>query len=113
MLDELEREGCPSRRTATFRPCERKSVITKLKAKLVAESEELQLMHISCDGDGATVEMTAAGLGVIRTAVESWLQGSEDFGVHPQSSRLPKRSLGKRDRTSAEIWFWGPCYYAP
>ncbi|GEM_PF-2335171 len=37
----------------------------------------------------------------------SWLAGAEDFGVSPRHSSHKTIDLGKLDRESGELWFWG------
>jgi hypothetical protein len=41
-VDELKIEGCPSKRTLTFRPSKRTHGIMSLKLLLVSESDDLQ-----------------------------------------------------------------------
>lgn len=70
-------------------------------------------MSIRHDKETAAIEMTDQGLGLMTDAITSWLGGAEDFGIAPDHSGLKPKQLGKLDRESAELWFWGPGYYAP
>jgi hypothetical protein len=112
-LTELQQDTSPTRRTLTFKDCSRKSALCKLKLILVQQRDDLAIMSIRCDREGATIEMTSDGLALLASAVASWLAGAEDFGVSPRHSKLKPKELGKLDRESAELWFWGPGYYAP
>ena len=70
-------------------------------------------MSIRRAGDCATVEMTDKGLGLMIHAFAVWLDGGEDFGISPGHSDLKWKELGKLDRESGELWFWGPSYDGP
>ena len=112
-LTELKGATCPSRRTLTFTTGSRKQPIRNLKLMLVADTEDLKVMHISHTADTATIKMTQCGLSLILNAVTSWLAGGEDFGVSPLHASLKPKQLGKLDKESGELWFWGPGYFAP
>jgi hypothetical protein len=112
-LDEMQLEGCPSKRTLTFRPTERRGSVTTLRLLLIAESSDLRVMNIACDRNIATIQMTAIGRHIIQSGILNWLDGLEDFGVSAGHSTLKRRELGKLDHTSAELWFWGPTFDSP
>ncbi len=112
-LDELQAEGCDSQRALTFRPSQRDRSIGTLRLRLVAPTNELRVMNISCEPGTATIEMTPVGLPLVRHAVSAWCDGGEDFGVSPAHANLKKRELGIQDTTSGELWFWGPGYAGP
>jgi hypothetical protein len=112
-LTELKRQTCPVRRSLTFNGCSRRLALRELKLMLVPEREDLRIMNIRHDADTGTIEMTDAGLALMTDAVASWLVGGEDFGVSPRHSSLKPNQFGKLDKTSGELWFWGPGYYAP
>ena len=112
-LDELQTEGCDSQRKLTFRPSRRNRSITALRLRLVAPTNELRVMNISCGPGTATIEMTPAGLPLVRHAVAVWCDGGEDFCVSPRHANLKKRELGIKDTASGELWFWGPGYDGP
>ena len=112
-LAELKGQTCPARRTLTFHPCTRKLSLRELKLVFVREREDLRIMNIRHDANTGTIEMADAGLTLITDAVASWLAGAEDFNVSPRHSSLKPRQLGKLDKASGELWFWGPGYYAP
>jgi hypothetical protein len=112
-LTELQQQPVPARLTITFKACSRKSALHKLKLMLVPQRDDLAIMSIRCERDGATIEMTSHGLALLASAVESWIAGAEDFGVSPPYSKRKPKELGKLDRESAELWFWGPGYWAP
>jgi hypothetical protein len=109
-LEELESEGPPSHRTLSLRPSRRKRSVSALRLRLVAESEQLRVMNISCTRAVVTIEMTQAGLSVIRDAITDWGNGAGDFGISSRHTGLKKRQLRPRDVTSGELWFWGPAY---
>ena len=67
-------------------------------------------MNISQANAIVTVEVTLAGLEIVRDAIIAWGDGTEDFGISPGHSDLKKRQLGARDLASGELWFWGPRY---
>ena len=112
-LSELQNSSCPAQRTLTFRPCSRRRPLLRLIFAVVPERDDLKVMSIRRAAETATIEMTAEGLRLIVEAVTSWLAGAEDFGISPDRSSLKRKQLGKLDRESAELWFWGPHYYAP
>ena len=64
-------------------------------------------------GDNKTIEMTSDGLTLLASAIRSWLAGAEDFGVSSRKSKPKPKQLGKLDRESGELWFWGPFYAGP
>lgn len=75
---------------------------------LVLPRDELRAMHIAWEGGTATIEMTATGLTVLHKAVTTWCNGGEDFCVHPRHAGRAKHELGLLDKSSGELWFWGP-----
>jgi hypothetical protein len=109
-LEELETEGSPSKRTLTFKPSQRPKSISTLRLRLVTEDEQFRVMNISRANATVTIEMTLAGLEIVRDAVIAWDDGAEDFGISPENADLKERQLGTRDLTSGELWFWGPKY---
>ena len=112
-LTELKGDGAPAQRILTFARCGRKSPLGKLKLLLVPRREYLRVMNIRRTGTTAEVEMTEHGLELMLEAVSSWLAGSEDFGVSAGWSSIPAKQLGRLDRESGELWFWGPGYSGP
>lgn len=42
-----------------------------------------------------------------------WHAGGEDFGVAPRHSDYKATQLRQLDRSSGELWFWGPQYAGP
>ena len=112
-LDELQAEGCDSQRALTFRPSQRDRSIGTLRLRLVAPTNELRVMNISCEPGTAVIEMTPIGLPLVRHAVSVWCDGGEDFRVSPEHANLKKRELGIQVTTSGELWFWGPGYAGP
>ncbi|MCL4204273.1 MAG: hypothetical protein KJ000_17460 [Pirellulaceae bacterium] len=107
-LDELLAEGGVSKRTATFKPSGRKREIDTLRLLFVPPRADLCVLSITREKATATIEMTAAGLQLLREAIATWCQGGEDFGVSPQHANLAKRELRVLDQASRELWFWGP-----
>lgn len=112
-LSELEVEDAPARRTLTFAPCSRKSPVGKLTFSFVAPTEALRVMHIRRENEAVIIQVTRDGLSLLRNAFSSWQEGAEDFGIASRHSSLAARQLGKLDRESSEIWFWGPRYTGP
>lgn len=112
-IDELQIEGSPSRRTLTFMSSSRPRGITTLRMCLVAQRDDLRVMNIACEASVATIQMTCEGLRLIRKAIVTWLDGTEDFGVSSRHSALKSCDLGQLDRDSGELWFWGPGYLGP
>lgn len=112
-LAELQSDGSSSQRTLTFKATDRAGCITTLRLLLVPDHEDLHVLNVASENEIATIQMTDIGLPLIRDAVRSWLDGGEDFGVSAQHSDLKPRQLGKLDRTSGELWYWGPTYISP
>lgn len=113
VADELEREGPGARRTVGVRPCGRPHPVTQLKLSLHAVSPELRVMCVDCDAGIGRIDLTPIGLAAWRDAIGAWSQGMEDYGLAPRHGESDRRRLGDKDRTSAEIWFWGPGYHGP
>lgn len=84
-----------------------------LRLQVIPEREELLVMSIRRDAEMATIEMTQEGIGLMFEALTAWLAGAEDFGVAPHHSVKRAKELGKLDRESGELWFWGPGYAGP
>ena len=57
--------------------------------------------------------MSDAGLLLLKKSLIHWLDGKEDFGVSPRYGVSTAKALGKLDKESGEIWFWGPGYSGP
>ena len=112
-LNKLKNSACPATCTLTFNPCSRRRSLHKLRLALVTERDDLKVLSIRHSAETATIEMTGEGLTLLVEAVTSWLAGSEDFGISANHSSLNRKQLGKLDIESAELWFWGPSYYAP
>ena len=113
VLDELQADENSSQRVLTFKPSKRKGGITKLCLLLIPECDDLRVMNIAADNATATIQITAIGLQLICKAVTTWLNGGEDFGAHARHPDRKPRELGRLDRTSGELWFWGPTYLTP
>jgi hypothetical protein len=107
-VDQLSRAELPAHRSLTFKSSDRRRNITKIDLKVVPLREELRVMNIARNGQLATIEMTPDGLLLLLDAFRTWTAGGEDFGVSPRHSRLRKHELGLLDRSSGELWFWGP-----
>lgn len=112
-LNEMQIEGCPSRRTLTFKPTERRGSLSTLRFVLVAECTDLRVMNIAFDTNAATIQITPTGLTVLQNGIEKWLDGCEDFGISSRHSEYKRGDLGKLDRASGELWFWGPTLIGP
>ena len=112
-LNELEDDEVPSNRSITFKSCQRDRSFSTLRLKLLPGNADLRVMRISCASTAASIEMTMAGLNLLRRAVTTWLEGGEDFGVSPNKSGMKKRELGSQDLESGELWFWGPVDVGP
>ena len=107
-LEELSMESPPAQRILTFKPTQKKKGISKLRLQFVLPSDELRVINIACTPGTADIVMTAKGLEVLREAILTWLNGGEDFGIHARNSDLKQRELGALDKSSGELWFWGP-----
>jgi len=110
-IDELAQETPPAARTLTTRGHDKPNAVTKIRLGLVAESGELRQMFLGCEGSTAHLEFTLQGLESFRQAVDLWMNGAEDFSIHPHGSRKArdiKRHdvLGQKDLDSGELWFW-------
>lgn len=110
---ELVNEDRPAQRTITFKPCSRPHALGKLKLKVESIGDDLKIMHIGFDRATATIEMTDEGLSLLKNALRTWLAGGEDFGVSPRHGSLKSKAIGKLDKESGELWFWGPGYLGP
>jgi hypothetical protein len=107
-IDELSAEPPPAKRTITIRPSPRKKCITTLRLLLVEPRDDLRAMHIAYESGAATIELTTIGLAALREAIDCWCNGGEDFGVSPSRAEIKKREFGALDKSSGELWFWGP-----
>lgn len=76
----------------------------------VAPRDELKVMNIRRQVDTATIEMTDFGLKTLAKAITSWLAGGEDFRVTAGHAGVKPKQLGRLDRESGDLWFWGPGY---
>lgn len=112
-LKVLQSEHRGSQLTLTFAENARDSALTTLRLKTVPASVELQIMSIQGEADSGLIEMTDRGLILLFDAVSAWLEGMEDFGVSPRNAGLKKHELGRLDKQSSELWFWGPYYQGP
>jgi hypothetical protein len=112
-LNELKNEAWPAKRKLTFVKCTRKRALLSLRLMAVPNREDLQVMSIRADSDGATIEMTDKGLRLLIEACTAWLGGAEDFGISPRHSTFKPKDHGKLDLESGELWFWGPGYTGP
>lgn len=65
-------------------------------------------MSLTADSGVLQIELTAAGVSLLRESLANWLAGSEDFGLGWRHSKLKKQELGPLDLASSELWFWGP-----
>ncbi|MEI8020927.1 MAG: hypothetical protein WCH39_22170 [Schlesneria sp.] len=112
-LSELSSERLASQRTVTFVDSAREQSITTVRFRLVASRVDLRVMNVTSEPGVATIEMTEIGLPLIREALLRWFDGAEDFGVSVRHAGLKQSELGPLDRTSGELWFWGPLYFGP
>lgn len=112
-LHELKSKTCAGRLMLTFAQTPRERAISSLRLMRVSSRDDLKVMSIRCESDSAKIEMTDVGLDLLIDAVDQWLEGAEDFGVSPRHSAMKPKEFGALDRDSAELWFWGPYYYAP
>lgn len=112
-LNELRNEIWPAQRKLTFVKCDRENALCSLKLAVVPSRDDLKVMSIRSEPDGATIEMTDEGLALLMNACQAWIGGAEDFGVSPRRSRIKPKDFGQLDRESGEIWFWGLDYTGP
>lgn len=113
ILDEMQSEDCPSKHTLTFKPTDRHGTVTTLRLLQIAGYTDLRVMNIASETNVATIQMTAIGRDIIKSGILKWLDGAEDFCVSVRNSKLKPGQLGRLDRTSGELWFWGPTYIGP
>lgn len=112
-LKHLRTLGCPAKTTLTFAPSNRQSALAKLSLLFVPLRAELRVMNIRREAQAATIETTDQGLDLLIKALARWLDGTEDFCVGPRHSDVNPQALGALDRSSGELWFWGPGYTGP
>ena len=113
-MEELAVEGPPAKRTITFTPCQRSRCCRKLHVILSLASDDLRELCVSLDKEVVTVELTEAGLDAFQEAVTVWRDGGDDFGLSPNwTTKAQRKSLGRKDLSSGELWFWGPSYDGP
>jgi len=112
-ISALSGDARPAQRTITFRTCLRPRPLRKLKMKLDSIVDDLKIMHIGFDRDTATINLTDEGVSLLKSALQTWVDGGEDFGVSPRNSALKPKAFGKLDMESGELWFWGPGYAGP
>src|SRR5688500_18449723 len=80
-LDELHSDGPPAKRTLTFKPTSRRTNISTCRLSLLAESEQLRVLNISCESASCAIDMTVTGSLLLRDAIVIWRDGGEDFGI--------------------------------
>jgi hypothetical protein len=107
-LNEIAAEAPRSKRTLTFKASTRKRPLCSLQLSLAPVSPDLRVLCIARQESAAVVEMTEAGIALVRHALDAWYAGAEDFCVASDQAGLNKRDLGPRDKSSGELWFWGP-----
>lgn len=107
-LNELAAEPPPSKRTITFKATSRKTSFATMRLSLVEPRTGLRVMHFTIEPDAVSIEMTPAGLAVLRDGVATWCGGAEDFGIDSRRTKFKKHELGSLDKSCGEIWFWGP-----
>ena len=102
-MDELKVEIPPAKRTLTLKPSSEKGALKSIKLIFSPETDEINFMSISVDGDTAIIKFTEAGMINIYSSLEEWRNGSEDFCLFPRGK---KSELKSNDLESLEIWFW-------
>jgi len=102
-VNELAREAVPAKRKLIFQS-KRKDAFHSLQLRLLPASAELRKLSVGVENGTPVLEFTTAGLAEVTSALESWIKGGEDFGLHPTGK---KSELGKKDTSSGELWFWG------
>ena len=100
-INELSTALPPSHVTLTLKPCHRLNVRSRIRLIISPRNEHLREMSLTIAGDKSAFEFTSVGLNRFRESVVKWLDGVEDFSVHPSVRRK-----GSRDNQSGEVWFW-------
>ena len=101
-VNELSRERAPARRKLTFHS-KRKDAFHSLYLRFSPASSELRKLCVEVEGGAPILEFTPAGLAEVTSALETWINGGEDFGLHPTGK---PSDLGRKDTSSGELWFW-------
>ena len=101
-VNELAQEAAPAKRKLTFQS-KRRDAFHSLHLRLSPASTELRKLSVRVEDGTPVLEFTPAGLAEVTSALESWIKGGEDFGLHPAAKQS---ELGKKDTSSGELWFW-------
>lgn len=101
-VQELARESPPAKRKLTLAP-KPPGTFHALQLRFSPETPDLRKLSVGVEDDTPVLEFTPTGLAEVTTALESWMKGGEDFGLHPTGKRS---ELGRKDTSSGELWFW-------
>lgn len=101
-VHELALEDAPATLKLTLRS-ERRDSFQSFRLRLLPASNELRKLAVTVDNQTPTLEFTTSGLGDLTSALESWMEGHEDFSLHPRGR---KSEMGAKDMNSGELWFW-------
>ena len=101
-VDELAGEIPPAKRNLRL-DSKSPGTFRSLQLRFSPETPEFRKLFIGVEDGLPVLEFTPAGLAEVRLALQSWIKGGEDFGLHPTGK---KTELGKRDTSSGDLWFW-------
>lgn len=101
-VNELVLEDAPATRKLTLQS-ERRDAFPTFRLRLSPASSELRKLAVTIENDTPTLEFTPSGLADVTSALESWMEGNEDFSLHPRGI---KSELGLKETESGELWFW-------
>lgn len=101
-VNDLASGDAPAARKLTLQS-ERKDAFPEFRLRLSPTSNELRNLAVMIEDDIPTLEFTRAGLPAVTSALELWIEGNEDFCLHPRGKGS---EVGVNDQRSGEMWFW-------
>ena len=80
----------------------------KFRVEVTPSNETLKQMHLSFEGDTASLVVTPAFADEVIETFQSVRAGGWDFGFGPETRRSSPYGVGERDRDSLSLMFWQP-----
>lgn len=80
----------------------------KFRVEVTPGNETLKQMHLSFEGDTASLVVTSAFAGELIETFQSVREGGWDFGFGPETRRSSPYGVGEQDRASLSLMFWQP-----
>ncbi len=98
-VEELAGEPLPATRKITLRSA-RPDTIRSVRLRFSPVTADLRFFSVSVEKHSLVLEFTEAGIADIRSAMQTWIKGAEDFCLYPHGR---KSDLGEKDRASGDL----------